>query len=67
MELSLKAIENVQRERQRLNRHWEQRLERVPMMSSVPNASIRPSSPKIAWSRGAWSSSGRRLCVHNAI
>ena len=29
LELSLKAIENVQRERQRLNRHWEQRLERA--------------------------------------
>ena len=29
VELSLKAIENVQRERQRLNRHWEQRLERA--------------------------------------
>jgi DNA invertase Pin-like site-specific DNA recombinase len=29
VELSLKAIENVQRERQRLNRHWEQRLERT--------------------------------------
>ena len=29
IELSLKAIENVQRERQRLNRHWEQRLERA--------------------------------------
>jgi Recombinase zinc beta ribbon domain/Recombinase len=29
LELSLKTIENVQRERQRLNRHWEQRLERA--------------------------------------
>jgi hypothetical protein len=29
LELSLKAIENVQQERQRLNRHWEQRLERA--------------------------------------
>jgi DNA invertase Pin-like site-specific DNA recombinase len=29
LELSLKAIENVQRERQRLKRHWEQRLERA--------------------------------------
>jgi hypothetical protein len=29
LELSLKAIENVQRERQCLNRHWEQRLERA--------------------------------------
>jgi hypothetical protein len=29
LDLSLKAIENVQRERQRLNRHWEQRLERA--------------------------------------
>jgi DNA invertase Pin-like site-specific DNA recombinase len=29
LELSLKAIENVQRERQRLHRHWEQRLERA--------------------------------------
>jgi DNA invertase Pin-like site-specific DNA recombinase len=29
LELSLKAIENVQRERQRLNRHWKQRLERA--------------------------------------
>jgi DNA invertase Pin-like site-specific DNA recombinase len=29
LELSLKAIANVQRERQRLNRHWEQRLERA--------------------------------------
>jgi hypothetical protein len=29
VDLSLKAIENVQRERQRLNRHWEQRLERA--------------------------------------
>jgi DNA invertase Pin-like site-specific DNA recombinase len=29
LELSLKAIENVERERQRLNRHWEKRLERA--------------------------------------
>jgi DNA invertase Pin-like site-specific DNA recombinase len=29
VELSLKAIEDVQRERQRLHRHWEQRLERA--------------------------------------
>jgi DNA invertase Pin-like site-specific DNA recombinase len=29
LDLSLKAIEDVQRERQRLNRHWEQRLERA--------------------------------------
>jgi DNA invertase Pin-like site-specific DNA recombinase len=29
LELSLKAIEDVQRERQRLHRHWEQRLERA--------------------------------------
>ncbi len=29
VELSLKAIENVQHERQRLSRHWEQRLERA--------------------------------------
>ena len=29
LELSLKAIETVQRERQRLSRHWEQRLERA--------------------------------------
>jgi DNA invertase Pin-like site-specific DNA recombinase len=29
LELSLKTIENVQRERQRLNRHWQQRLERA--------------------------------------
>jgi DNA invertase Pin-like site-specific DNA recombinase len=29
LELSLKAIENVQRERQRLKRHWEQRIERA--------------------------------------
>jgi hypothetical protein len=29
LELSLKAIENVRQERQRLNRHWEQRLERA--------------------------------------
>jgi DNA invertase Pin-like site-specific DNA recombinase len=29
LELSLKAMENVQRERQRLHRHWEQRLERA--------------------------------------
>jgi DNA invertase Pin-like site-specific DNA recombinase len=29
LELSLKAIENVQQERKRLNRHWEQRLERA--------------------------------------
>jgi DNA invertase Pin-like site-specific DNA recombinase len=29
LELSLKAIESVQQERQRLNRHWEQRLERA--------------------------------------
>jgi DNA invertase Pin-like site-specific DNA recombinase len=29
LELSLKAIANVERERQRLHRHWEQRLERA--------------------------------------
>ena len=29
VELSLKAIEDVQRERQRLHRHWEQRIERA--------------------------------------
>ena len=29
LELSLKAIEDVQRERRRLHRHWEQRLERA--------------------------------------
>ena len=29
LELSLKAIDGVQRERQRLRRHWEQRLERA--------------------------------------
>ena len=29
LELSLKAIDSVQRERQRLRRHWEQRLERA--------------------------------------
>jgi len=29
VELSLKAIANVQHERRRLNRHWEQRLERA--------------------------------------
>ncbi len=29
LKLSLKAIENVQRERQRLSRHWDQRLERA--------------------------------------
>jgi DNA invertase Pin-like site-specific DNA recombinase len=29
LELSLKAIENVERERQRLHRHWKQRLERA--------------------------------------
>ncbi len=29
VELSLKAMENVQRERQRLHRHWDQRLERA--------------------------------------
>jgi Recombinase zinc beta ribbon domain/Recombinase len=29
LDLSLKAIEDVKRERQRLNRHWEQQLERA--------------------------------------
>jgi DNA invertase Pin-like site-specific DNA recombinase len=29
LELSLKAIEDLQRDRQRLHRHWEQRLERA--------------------------------------
>ena len=29
LELSLKAIENVNRDRDRLRRHWEQRLERA--------------------------------------
>ena len=45
-----KAIENVQRDRQRLNRHWEQRLERASYdVRSAPNASTRPSSLRIAW------------------
>ena len=38
-----------------------------PMTSSVPNASTKPSSPKIAWSRGAWSSGGRRHRVQRDL
>jgi hypothetical protein len=42
LELSLKAIEDVQRDRQRLHRHWEQRLERASYEVQRAERQYRP-------------------------
>jgi hypothetical protein len=53
LELSLKAIENVQRERLRLNRHWEQRLERASydvQRAERKYQAVEPENRLVAWS-----------------
>ena len=66
LELSLKAIDNVQRERHASTGTGSNDSSGPPMRSSAPNASIRPSSLRTVWWPAAWSSNGRRRCVPNA-
>ena len=60
LELSLKAIENVQRERQRLNRHWEQRLERASYDVQRAERQYQAVEPENRLVARAWSSNGRQ-------
>ena len=49
LELSLQALQQVEQERQRLHRHWQQRLERATQEAQRADGSITRSSPRIAW------------------
>ena len=69
LELSLRAIEDVQQERQRLHLHWKQRLERASYEVQRAERRYQAVEPEnrlvAAFSPGA--AMGRMRCVHNAI
>jgi len=58
LELSLQVAADVEVERQRLQQHWHQRLERVAMTRSAPVASTTPSNRKTGWWRARWNAVG---------
>jgi DNA invertase Pin-like site-specific DNA recombinase len=68
LELSLKTIENVQRERQRLNRHWEQRLERASyevQRAERQYQAVEPENRLVA--RGLEQQWEKTLCAHRDL
>ena len=60
--LSLQARVDVERERQRLEKHWEQRRQRAARMKLIwPSAVTKPSIQRTAWWPRRWNGGGRRL------
>ena len=60
LDLSLRAIENVEQERKRLHDQWRQTLERAPARTSRgPSGSITPWSPRTDSWRARWRRVGR--------
>ena len=67
LEISLKAIEDVQRERQRLNRHWEQRLERASYDVQRAERQYQAVEPENRLVARSLEQQWEAACVHNAI
>ena len=67
LELSLKAIQDVHKERDRLHRHWKHRLERATYEAERAERQYRAVEPENRLVRTAWSDIGSKRCGINAI
>ena len=61
LELSLAAADDIEQERARLHRNWQQQLERTAIRPSGRSGSTTRSNRRTAWWCGNWSGAGRRL------
>ena len=61
LELNLAAADDIEQERARLHRNWQQQLERTAIRPSGRSGSTTRSNRRTAWWCGNWSGAGRRL------
>ena len=66
LELHEQAVADLERERQRLDEHWQKRLERARIQADERPGSITPSSRRTAWWPASWSGAGSRHCGSSA-